>query len=435
MSHRSVGWRCAVCGAERQIVEAMPWRCLNSTPDDHRHVLRIVSRTDARDDRRPLTEGDAASPFLSFDDDLAWAAYAAANGMSHEARRSIVVELDRAVAEVAGVGFEPTGFARSNALSDVLGFTELGGIWVKNDTVNVAGSHKARHLFSILLHLRAAEWIGHLDHRAPLAIASCGNAALAAAVLARAASWPIDVYVPEWMSEVIGDRLTALGASIHRSPRLDGDPPGDPAMLRFREAVDAGAIPFTVQGPENALCLDGGRTIGWEIADELRDPTLHDASRSPDRVFAQVGGGAFASCLGRGLREAGVVAPLFAVQAEGCAPLVRAWDRASGRMGDRSLGRDWAALMTAWDRPHSVADGILDDETYDWLSVFDEMHASGGSPVVAPESLVSEAHEMAVGVGFDVSATGSAGLAGVLAVRSEIGPDERVIVVFTGTAR
>ena len=27
-----------------------------------------------------------------------------------------------------------------------------------------------------------------------------------------------------------------------------------------------GAIPFTVQGPENAWCLDGGRTIGWEMA-------------------------------------------------------------------------------------------------------------------------------------------------------------------------
>ena len=435
MSHRSVGWRCAVCGAERQIAEAMPWRCPNSTPDDHRHVLRIVSRTGARDDRHSVTGGDAVSPFLSFDDELAWAAYAAANGLPDEARRSIVDELDRAVAEVAGVGFEPTGFGRSEALSDALGFTDVGGIWVKNDTGNVAGSHKARHLFSILLHLRAAESLGHLDHRAPLAIASCGNAALAAAVLARAASWPIDVYVPEWMSDVIGDRLTALGASIHRSPRLDGDPPGDPAMLRFREAVDAGAIPFTVQGPENALCLDGGRTIGWEIAEQLLDPTLLDTSRSPDRVFAQVGGGAFASCLGRGLREAGVVAPLYAVQAEGCAPLARAWDRAAGRMGDPALGRDWAALMTAWGRPHSVADGILDDETYDWLSVFDEMRASGGSPVVAPEGVVFEAHEMAVEAGFDVSATGSAGLAGVLAARSDIGSDERVIVVFTGIAR
>ncbi len=434
MSHRSVGWRCAVCGAERQIAEAMPWRCPNSTPDDHRHVLRIVSRTGARDDRHTVS-GGAVSPFLSFDDELAWAAYAAANGLSDEARRSIVDELDQAVAEVAGVGFEPTGFGRSEALSDALGFTGVGGIWVKDDTGNVAGSHKARHLFSILLHLHAAERIGHLDHRAPLAIASCGNAALAAAVLARAARWPLDVYVPEWMSDVIGERLTALGASIHRSPRLGGDPPGDPAMLRFREAVDAGAIPFTVQGPENALCLDGGRTIGWEIAGELHDPARRDTWRSPDRVFAQVGGGAFASSLGRGLREAGVVAPLYAVQAEGCAPLARAWDRAAGRMGDPALGRDWAALMTPWDRPHSVADGILDDETYDWLSVFDEMRASGGSPVVVPEGLVSVAHGMAADAGFDVSATGTAGLAGVLAVRSDIGPDERVIVVFTGIAR
>lgn len=412
----------------------MPWRCPNSTPDDHRHVLQIVSRAVADDHRpAPAADGGAPSPFLSFDHDLAWAAYAAANGVSHDARRSIVDELDRAVAEVAGVGFEPTGFARSDALSDELGFTASGGIWVKNDAVNVAGSHKARHLFSILLHLRAAEWIGHLDHRAPLAIASCGNAALAAAVLARAARWPLDVYVPEWMSGAIGDRLAALGASIHRCPRLDGDPPGDPAMLRFRESVDAGAIPFTVQGPENALCLDGGRTIGWEIAAELRDTTSYEISRP--RVFAQVGGGAFASCLGRGLREAGVVGPLYPVQAAGCAPLARAWDRAAGRVGEPSLGREWAALMTAWVRPHSSADGILDDETYDWIGVFDEMHASGGSPVVAPEELVSEAHELAVGAGFDVSPTGSAGLAGVLAARDDITSDERVIVVFTGAAR
>ncbi len=34
--------------------------------------------------------------------------------------------------------------------------------------------------------------------RPRLAIASCGNAALAAATLARAAAWPIEVFVPDW---------------------------------------------------------------------------------------------------------------------------------------------------------------------------------------------------------------------------------------------
>jgi len=435
MSRRPSGWRCAVCGAERGIAEPMPWRCPNSTPGDHRHVLHVVPGSslsrEGVGDRAFVGERSRVgeSSFVSFDGDLAWAAYAAANGMSDVARRAIVDELDLAVTTIAGVGFSSTRFSRSAALSEALGFAVAGGVWVKDDSVNVAGSHKARHLFSILLHLRAAEELGHLSERAPLAIASCGNAALAAAVLARAARWPLDVYVPVWMSEVMGARLAALGANTHRCPRLDDDPPGDPAMLRFREAVEAGAIPFTVQGPENALCLDGGRTVGWEIAVDL------DGGPAPDRVFAQVGGGAFAGCLGRGLREAGVEARLHAVQTEGCAPLARAWDRAAGRQGDAALGRDWSDLMTAWDEPHSIADGILDDETYDWLSVFEAMYTSGGRPVVVSEQLVSEAHDLAVGAGFDVSPTGSAGLAGVLAARGELADDERVVVVMTGAAR
>jgi threonine dehydratase len=413
----AVGWRCMVCGAERRIDEPMPWRCPNSTPDDHHHVLRIVP-DDGHGSTPPSGNDPLAadeSPFVTFDRRLAWAAYAAAHGLSGVARRAIVEELDGAVARVEGradgAGFRPTPFGRSDELSDALGFSPEGGVWVKNDFVNVAGSHKARHLFSILLHLRAAEAIGHLTVRAPLAIASCGNAALAAAVLARAADWPIDMYVPEWMDAAMGERLAEFGADVHRCPRLDGDPPGDPAMLRFREAVDGGSIPFTVQGPENALCLDGGR------------------------VHAQVGGGAFAACLGRGLREGGAPVRLDAVQAEGCAPLARAWQRAGRTVDDPQLGRGWSKLMTPWDDPHSLADGILDDETYDWLGVFEAMRASGGSPVVASEQRVAEAHALAVEAGFEVSVTGSAGLAGLLTARDEFSPDERVVVVFTGIAR
>ena len=114
--------------------------------------------------------------------------------------------------------------------------------------------------------------------------------------------------------------------------------------------------------------------------------------------------------------------------------MIAPWVRTPCRTRNRAAA-DGQPSVTAWVRPHSSADGILDDETYDWIGVFDEMHASGGSPVVAPEELVSEAHELAVGAGFDVSPTGSAGLAGVLAARDDITSDERVIVVFTGAAR
>ena len=173
--------------------------------------------------------------------------------------------------------------------------TTLGAdVWVKDETGNVGGSHKGRHLVTILLHLRAAEALRLAERsRRPLAIASCGNAAIAAATLAARAEWPIEVFVPDWASAARARRCWRRWARrSRRCERRADDPPGDPAVLRFREAVDAGAVPFSVQGPENALCLDGGRTIGWELA---------DAGVALDRVVVQVGGGAFAACTGWGL--------------------------------------------------------------------------------------------------------------------------------------
>ncbi len=429
---RATGWRCAVCAAEVDIATALPWRCPNSTSHDHRHVLRIVESDGDREVPGALGSGDHVdvNPFLRHDDDFAWSAYADAHGMDLAARRRLVAELDDAVRAIAGVGFVATPFGRSAKLSDALGFADGGGVWVKDETGGVGGSQKARHLFTILVHLRAAEVLGHLTERPPLAIASCGNAALAAATLARAADWPIDVYVPTWMSDSFGDELDRLGARIHRCERRRGDPAGDPAMFRFREAVAAGAIPFTVQGPENALALDGGRTLGWEIGEQL----VEQRAGELDRIFVQVGGGAFAACVG----ATHPARRLHAVQAEGCAPLARAWNLAYEEFGDgivQFAPSQWERFMWPWEDPHSLADGILDDETYDWVSVFDAVGAWGDAPIVAPEVDIVAAHTLAVSAGFDVSPTGSAGLAGLLAIIDGVQPTERVAVVMSGVAR
>ncbi|NBO32930.1 MAG: pyridoxal-phosphate dependent enzyme, partial [Actinobacteria bacterium] len=159
---------------------------------------------------------------------------------------------------------------RAVALSDALGFSQNGGVWVKDETHNVAGSQKSRHLFTELLHLVAAERLGLApwssadsptsaapasrppQNRPPLAIASCGNAAFAASTLARAVAWPIQVFVPEHADAALVARLRGLGADVVHCARRDDDQPGDPCVHRFREAVRDGAIPFGVQGPENA---------------------------------------------------------------------------------------------------------------------------------------------------------------------------------------
>ena len=401
-----VGWRCAVCGATVDIATPHPFRCPRATDTDRHHVLH------------PLTIGpepaplDDPNPFVAYGPRLGWWAFARANGMTEQA----CIALTRDVAD----GFVVTPFAPSAAVSAAVG-TE---VWVKDETGNVGGSHKGRHLVTILLHLRAAEALGLVERsRRPLAIASCGNAAIAAATLAARAEWPIEVFVPEWASSSVLDLLASLGSSITVCERRPDDPAGDPAVLRFREAVADGAIPFSVQGPENALCLDGGRTMGWELA---------DAGAGLDRVVVQVGGGALAACTGWGL---GAGVRLDAVQAAGCAPLAQAWRR----IGELGLAPDdvpahWSQLMTPWPEPHSAADGILDDETYDWLAVIDVMRRSGGSPVVVPETAIARAHELGRATGIPVSATGTAALAALLPP-TDPPSSARTAVIFSGVDR
>ena len=425
------GARCEACGARVDIASGLVFGCPNSTPADRHHVVRFES------DVVPFRPLDDPNPFLSYRRWLAVDAFGAAVGLDDASRASIIAGLDAAVARVAGTGFVRTPMERADRLSASLGFSDSGGVWVKDETRNVAGSHKARHLFTELVHLVTAEraglvpWTGP-SGRPPLAIASCGNAAVAAATLAAALDWPVAVHVPVAADAAVLGMLDELRADVRVCERRAVDPPGDPCVLRFREAVLDGAIPFGVQGPENMWCLDGGRTIGWEMTDGIAAQ-----GQMLDRIFIQVGGGAFASCVGASLRASGVHPRLHGVQAEGCAPLARAWDRALATGGAKGAARRWGECMWPWDStPVSLADGILDDETYDWAGIVESMADTGGSPVVAPEPMIVEAHRLAHEVTeIDVSPTGSAGLAGLLAVRDRVGDDERVAVVFSGVRR
>jgi threonine dehydratase len=182
-----------------------------------------------------------------------------------------------------------------------------------------------------------------------------------------------------------------------------------------------------VQGPENAWCLDGGRTIGWEMS-----------AHRPDHLFVQVGGGALARCAIGALAQTGLLPKVHAVQTEACAPLARAWKRAiQGPGGIATAPARWAECMTPWENVgRSAADGILDDETYDWIGVVNGIHSSHGAPVIAKETEILEANRLAHELtDIDVSATGSAGLAGLLAIRDMISNHERVGVIFSGIRR
>lgn len=442
---------CVGCGWEAPSDAATPFACGARAPgDDVEHVLEVVlsGAVPARDGASPSGDRDVEAPALDADHDPqpfvrfrhrlhAWRR-ARADGESDEAFVARVRALDAAVAAVDGTGFRATSCERSAALSDALGFVAPGGVWVKDETRNVSGSHKGRHLFNVALWL---DTVG-VPRDTPLAVASCGNAALAAGVVAKAAGRPLEVFVPPWGDAGTLARLRELGATLHVCERRETDPPGDPCLHRFREALAAGALPFTVQGPENGLAVEGGCTLGWELA------LIGDF----DRLFVQVGGGALASSAARALEQAvaeGALAALpklHAVQTRGGHPLERAWTKLAadtrGQPPERALAHAAAhrsTYMWPWEtEPTSLASGILDDETYDWLGVVRGMLHSGGSPVVVEEGQLEAALRVGrASTGLPVCATGVAGLAGLMALRAagEVADNERVCVLFTGRER
>jgi threonine synthase len=264
------------------------------------------------------------------------------------------------------------------------------------------------------------------------------------------------VFVPADAQAAVVARLRALGSDVVPCPRQPGQP-GDPAYLRLRQELAAGAVPFTCQGSENGLAIEGGQTIAYELAAQL-------AGTAMDHIVVQVGGGALASACAQGLREAAELGAigreprLHTVQTTGAHPLERAYERVRATLpaGDRhgasagpwragdieralaAAARHRSDYMWPWEsEPRSIAAGILDDETYDWRAVVGAMLTTGGQPLVVSEARLAEANELGVAAGIPADPTGTAGLAGLLDLRQAgaVGADERVTVLFTGSRR
>ena len=407
----------------------------------------------------------AASSFVQYVDRLDVARFVDAGTISRDALVGVIQRLDAAVAEIDGHGFELTPFEPQPRLREAVGLSNGIQLWVKDETGNVSGSHKARHLFGVAIR----ESVVPSGDEA-WAIASCGNAALGASVVAAAVDHDLDVFVPTWANDAVVAQMVGLGARVVRTDREPGVV-GDPAHHAMVAAVAAGATAFSCQGTETPAAIDGGRTIAYEMVDTL---AAHDAPAAPrlDRLFVQVGGGALGTAVVTGLARTEIDSfPIVhAVQPVGNHPLVRAWDTlvselvgeaieptVSGRLrAAKELGafddpaiRDAlvrlsanpSVYMRAWDdEPTSYASGILDDVTYDWMQLIESMLRTGGYPIVATEQALQEAHRVAhQHTDIPVCPTGAAGLGGLITLRASepdaIVDGERIALLFTGRMR
>ncbi|MEZ5379390.1 MAG: PLP-dependent lyase/thiolase [Acidimicrobiales bacterium] len=412
------------------------------------------------------TIGDESSPFVVYRSSLDTYRRAIDAGLDDAAYVELVTELDRTLVPVDGTGF------RTTPLLPLDGVVPAETIWAKVETDNVGGSHKARHLFGLLLQIAIDEHEEPSGGDRPLAIASCGNAAMGAAVIARAVERELLVFVPTDANPVVLSELHRLGADVRVCERRPGQL-GDPCLSELDLALGAGARPFTVQGPICPGVIDGGRTLGLELAHQLVD-----ASVEPADLYIQIGGGALATAVVDGLQRAEVLGRLprlHPVQPATAHPYVAAWQRLRSVLAetlgidpvprsDRTLAESLAGpandgafsaliassddAMTPWPgQPSSIAGGILDDVTYDWKTVLRHQLQTGGWPVLASEEDFIRAERLAGDALGSIDAamappdhTGAAGLAGLLADTERRNPrtqaiDGPAVVVLSGRRR
>jgi threonine synthase len=234
-----------------------------------------------------------------------------------------------------------------------------GRIWVKDEGQNPTGSFKDRGL---CLAVSRAKELGATE----LALPSAGNAGGAAAAYGAAAELPVHVVVPTDTPAPILAEMRALGADLQL---LDG------LITDCGKVVKKGVEEhgwFDLSTLKEPYRVEGKKTMGYEIFEQL-------GGRLPDGIVYPTGGGTGLIGMWKAFDEMerlgwiGSERPkMFSVQAEGCAPMVRAWQ--SGAT-EAEMWQDAATYASGLRVPGAVGDFLI----------LGAVRESGGAAVAIPD--------------------------------------------------
>ncbi len=286
---------------------------------------------------------------------------------------------------------------------------ELGfpGLFLKDDTREPSGSFKDRA--SVLVAAFAREHgIGEI------ALASTGNAASSMACIGAAAGIKVKVFLPK--SAPVAKRIQVLqyGADL---VEIDGN-----YDLAFDTCVEYTTRTGVLSRNTalNPLTIEGKKTASYEIVHALD----RLGQGRPDHVFVPTGDGVILAGVYRGFEdllatgEIAAMPTLWAVQAEGSSGIARAL--ATGVFESRPSA--------------TIADSISVDAPRNGPFALAKLRKHGGRAVTVGDAQILEAQLLASSrAGLFVEPSSAAALAGFLKVRAEIGRDEKVVVLLTGS--
>ena len=282
---------------------------------------------------------------------------------------------------------------------------------VKDEGRLPTGSFKARGL---VMAVSMAKALGVET----IALPTNGNAGAAAAAYATRAGIASIVLCPEDTPEINVREIAAQGARVYRVNGLIDD---------CGKIVGEGARAngwFDLSTLKEPYRIEGKKTMGLELAEQM-DWEL------PDVIFYPTGGGtgligmwkAFAELEAIGFIPAGRRPRMYAVQASGCAPIVRAFEE-----GTRHAAR--------WEDAHTFAAGIRVPKAIGDFLILDAVRESGGAALaVDDEAIEAAVVEAATSDGLLLCPEGGATLAAYTQALSSglVGRDERVVLFNCAT--
>jgi threonine synthase len=284
----------------------------------------------------------------------------------------------------------------------------LRHVWGKDEGQNPTGSFKARGLGMAITRARTLGARGFV-------IPSAGNAGGAAAVYAARCGLPCAVIVPRATPPAAIAEAALGGASVFT---IEGS-------IATAGKVVAGVAPeigwFDLSTLKEPYRLEGKKTMGLELAEQL-DWAL------PDVLLYPTGGGTGLVGIPKGfdeLRAMGWVSghPRFvAVQADGCAPVVKAF-------------HDGAETTTAWPNPTTDAAGLRVPSPFAGRQMLRILRDSGGDAIAVSERAIVDAQRLLARLeGIWTSPEGAALVAALATMkdRGQVTADARVVIMLTG---
>jgi threonine synthase len=310
------------------------------------------------------------------------------------------------LAQRVDLGEGGTPSLKIDRLGPQLGFDQL---WLKDEGRNPTGTFKARGMAAAITR---AKILGVKEFVVPTA----GNAGGAAAAYAARAGLKIHVYMPKDAPPANVDECRSAGADVHLIDGLIND-------AGHIAALDARAHGwFDLATLKEPYRIEGKKTMGYEIAQDF-------AWQLPDAIIYPTGGGTGLIGIWKAFDEMealgwiGSMRPrMIAVQAEGCQPIVSAWN----------AQREASELH---QNAHTLAAGLRVPKPLGDRLILRTLRASHGIAIaVSDVDLVQLCRTVAHVEGISIAYEGAATLvaAGQLLQAGWLTPHERVVCLNTG---